>query len=153
MRQFFAVLISILFFLSCNNDIIVRSEKKLPVGIWKYEDTLKARFDLMDNSIPYDICLDVYYTKDYPFQNIYFKITDDFTGESNTDTVTVNLFDKYGAALGKSKKGGYKKKIILRKGFIFKNGGNHNIEIMQFTRKDSLEGINELEFFIEKTKK
>ena len=126
---------------SCNNTEIFSKEIKLPHDKWTYSDSLKGTFEIKDTSETYDLLLNLSHKDAYPFQNIYLRITDDFTGITKTDTVNINLSDEYGIWKGKSIAGDKSISTILRKKFRFKEIKNYNFTIEQFSRNDTLSGI------------
>jgi len=138
-----------LFVLSaCNNDEIYKNTKKFPNEIWTYNDVFSSDFSIKQDTAHYDIFLGINHTENYPFQNIYLKITDDFTGSLNTDTININFYDKSGIIIGKKQGKNHYLNTLLRKSFKFPKSGNYSIKIEQLTRKDSLEGISDIKFKI-----
>ena len=144
----------ILFFLlllySCNNNTVFESIKEFPDRIWTYDDTFTSEFSIKNDTVHYDIYFGISHNENYPFQNIYLKITDNFTGSLNADTINIDLYDKSGMIKGKKYGSNYHLNTLLRKSFLFPKSGNYNIKIEQFTRKDSLEGVTEVDFLISK---
>jgi gliding motility-associated lipoprotein GldH len=142
-------LISISFFISCTNNDVFSHTKEIENSIWIYDDPFTASFKIMD-TLGYDIFLSVNHGNYYPFENIYIKITDDFSGEISTDTVSIDLADEYGVWKGKGSSN-RKHNTLLRNEFSFPDTGIYNIKIEQFTRTDSLREVEQIAVFIKRS--
>ncbi len=152
--KYFPLLFLLLFFLiSCENHTILSSEKDIENQVWTYRDTFSTDFSIKNNNIPYDIMLNIVYNDEYPFQNIYLRITDNFTGKKNIDTVNINLYNKYGMVKGEKRGKDYDLSTILRKSFKFPATKKYSIKIEQYTRNDSLQGVSAVNLYINKAKK
>ncbi len=148
MMKYLPLLLLLLLF-SCGNNHVVFVEKDLPDNnIWLYADFFNASFDV-ERNVPYDIYFGLEHTGDYPYENIYLRITDDFKEKKDTDIVSINLSNPYGIWYGKKSGDIYSFNTLLRKSFKFDKPGKHSIKIEQFTRKDSLEGVKAIKFYID----
>lgn len=138
--------------ISCGNKTIFSTEQKCENDIWLYSKPLQAEFKIEDTTKLYDIEFSLTHTDNYPFQNIYLSVNDDFAGKMLTDTVNINLSDEYGKWTGT---GASDKKIhtFLRKSYKFPKAGSYNIGIQQFTRKDSLSQIKDIGFSVKEVDK
>ncbi len=145
-------LLSVFLLIACNNNKVFKTQKELGNSIWTYSDVFRSVIPVKDIAEPYDIYFSIEHTENYPFQNIYLRISDDFHGKINIDTINFDLYDKYGIAKGKKHGKNYNVSILLRKSFKFKNPGDYKIEIEQFTRTDSLEGVTGLGFSLNAAK-
>lgn len=147
---FLASLNLILF--SCNNKEVYSTELNCGNEQWDMKNPLKAQFMIDDTTKLYDIGISLTHTDEYPFQNIYLRIVDDFTGKSIVDTININLSNEYGKWIGK---GTNEKKIqtLLRKSFKFNKNGKYNIKIEQFTRNSILKDIRKIEFSVLESEK
>ena len=152
MKRIPLFLIPVFLLLACNNNTVFKAQKELEKGVWTYRNVFKSEIPVRDTSKLYNIYFNIEHTGDYPFQNIYLRISDDFQGKTITDTINFNLYDKYGIAKGKKHGDKYNASILLRKSFKFKKPGNYKIEIEQFTRTDSLAGISGLGFSVNNAK-
>lgn len=146
------IFFGLLVFNSCSNKEIFTAEMKIDDGKWAYSEPFKGTFEIKDTSQSYDIQLNISHKDDYQFQNIYFRITDDFTGTTETDTVNINLADEYGVWSGKGISKSRELHSILRKSFKFKSQKKYNFSIEQFSRQDSLNGMRSIELIVLNTK-
>lgn len=147
---FIAYLSLVLF--SCKNKEVYSNELNCENDQWDMKNPLKAQFMINDSTKLYDIGISLIHSDEYPFQNIYLRVDDDFSGKLNVDTVNINLSDEYGKWIGK---GTNEKKIqtLLRKSFKFHKNGNYNIKIEQFTRNEILKNIRKIEFSVFESEK
>ena len=155
MKYVFAVLILVsLVFCSCNNDIVVKKTKRFDTKQWVFSSPLKADFAIEDKSQKYDIVYFISHSDEYPFQNIYLRITDDFSGKINIDTLNIDLMSKNGFWKGEKNGDSYEYKIKLYDNFSFpENKNNFNIKIEEFTRQDTLKGILKTGIIVKKRNK
>jgi len=150
MKNTLIFLITISFFISCTNNDVLSHTKEIDNSIWTYNDPFTASFKIMD-TLGYDIFFSVNHGNYFPFENLYLRITDDFSGESSTDTINIDLSDNYGIWKGKGSSS-RKYNTLLRKEFSFPDTGIYNIKIEQFTRTDSLREVEQVAVFIKRTK-
>ena len=147
MKYLLPVLVFIAF--SCGNKHTFVVEKEMPKGdFWTNDDFVRAEFNV-DKGIPYNIYFELKHTDDYPFENLYLRIIDNFTGKKDTDIVNINLANSYGIWYGDKRGDNYTFSTLLRKAFKFKDSSIHAIQIEQFTRRDSLEGVTKVSFYID----
>jgi gliding motility-associated lipoprotein GldH len=135
---------------SCNNNEVYSGEKKIKGNFWLYSDPLTGTFQISDTSISYDVLFELTHQNDYSFQNLYLRITDDFTGKLISDTVNINLADEYGVWIGKGISENKKLSIPLRKAIKFKKLATYNYKIEQFSRSDTLRGISKIALVVRK---
>ena len=147
------ILLGFLVFNSCSNNEIFTAEMKFAEDKWIYSEPFKGSFEIKDTAQTYDIMLNISHKDNYSFQNIYLRITDDFTGVTKTDTVNINLADEYGVWKGKGISDNRSLDTTLRKKFRFKEKRNYSFNIEQFSRQDSLPGILNIEFLIQGSEK
>ena len=150
MKHTLLILISVFFLSSCAEKDVFRHSKDIDNSIWKYDDPMSASFEIIDTFV-YDIYFLVNPGNYYPFENIYLRITDDFTGEAITDTVNIDLSDNYGVWKGKGSSI-RKFSALLRREFRFPDTGIYNIKIEQFTRTDSLKEIEQVGILLKRSK-
>lgn len=151
LNKIIIIFFGLLVFNSCSNEEIFTAEIKFDDGKWAYSEPFKGTFEIKDTSQSYDIQLNIRHKDDYQFQNIYLRITDNFTGTTETDTVNINLADEYGVWSGKGISKSRELHSILRKSFMFDSQKKFNFSIEQFSRQDSLNGIRSIEFIVLKS--
>lgn len=145
-------LIIIFIFSSCEEKHFYQSKKEFDNYKWANSDKFISNVEINSIDKPFDIWFEINHNDNYPFENIYLRITDDFIGKIVTDTVNINLSNSYGIWTGKKSGKTIELKTILRKSYKFPKPGKYNIEIEQFTRVDSLSGVSSVGFFINENK-
>ncbi len=148
-----SVFFVVIFLSSCDNSIVYENEKTFEEDKWCFSDAFSSDFDLSDNSVPFDVDIRVVHTDNYPYENIYLRLTHDFGAAKKVDTLTFNLSDRYGHWKGDKNWGGnYEYAFNYLKNYkIEKKSGNITIE--QFSRDDTLSGVNKIGIDIKKERK
>jgi len=147
---YLGIILSVVF-ISCNENHTYSFEKKIENNLWSYDDEVKFYPQIDDASLLYDLSLQIKHGEFYSFENIYIRISDDFTGVLNVDTISFNLSNRNGFWIGTENNDYYDATFLLRKGFKFPKKGKYNFKIEQFTREDSLTEINSIKMFIDKS--
>ena len=138
---------SLILFLisSCDKAPIYQQKENLGES-WLHADSVRFNLPAPDTSTAYAMTLDLLHTLDYPFQNIYFKITTVYpSGRRTSNLLNIDLADKSGAWYGNW---GSKNCLLvapLRDNFYFSEAGEYSITMEQFTRLDPLPGLTGLE--------
>lgn len=141
-----------LLFLSCGEKHLFYSENQFENLKWAHAEKFISSVIIESTEKQYDISFQIKHNDNYPFENIYLRITDDFTGKEIIDTVNINLSDNYGIWKGDKNGNVFKQKTILRKSHKFPQKGNFNIKIEQLTRVDSLLGVQSVGFLVDEVK-
>jgi len=152
------IITGVVFFIAiltaCNNDVVLQKIKNFDNNEWAFTSPFKTNFALKDKARKYDIYFLISHSQDYPFQNIYLRITDDFSGKTHTDTVSIQLMNKNGYWKGEKKHGFFRYEVPLHKNFSFaENKDSFHIKIEQFTRQDTLKGVKNTGIVIKEIKK
>ena len=151
---FTGLIFFIVVFTACNNDVILQETKNFDNQEWIFSSPFNMNFAVQDKSRKYDIYYFITHSEDYPFQNIYLRITDDFSGKTRIDTVSIELMTKTGFWKGEKKHGFFRYEVPLHKNFLFpENKDSFHIKIEQFTRRDTLRGIKNTGIVIREIKK
>lgn len=148
MKNLFLFFFLSLLMLSCKNEQVFSIEKKPEGGHWLHSDILTGTFEITDSSGPYDILFEIEHKENYAYQNIYLKISDDYSGKMSSDTVNIDLMDQYGVWFGSGFSGSKIYRIPLRKNLRFYKNKSYNFNIQQFTRNDTLQGIERIKLYV-----
>jgi gliding motility-associated lipoprotein GldH len=136
----------ILLFLACAKEkTVFEKNYDITQHQWLYKDTLNFNFDITDTSALYDIQLMVRHDNTYPFQNLYTHISTQFPNAMRLQqTLNLDLADNTGKWDGviSGNKATYKTNI--QENAFFNTLGPHTITLEQFTRRDTLEGIEQI---------
>lgn len=139
------LLLCLLGFTACQ-DSFIYDEATAPEGaLWTYEQALSFDFSIQDTSLRYEFLLDVQHSQDYPFQNLYTRITTIFPDKtSQQDVISLELANKLGLWEGNCRGDDCTLTIALQERARFDTPGDYQLRFEQYTRRDSLPGIQEL---------
>jgi len=119
---------------------------ELPASGWTHDDTVEYKVDVQDTSAVYQLELVIDHSASYRYQNIYLDITTGFPDrEDRKEKLTIDLADKMGSWKGNCQRENCKLKVYLLEEFKFPAQGEYSFAFNQYTREESLVGINELE--------
>lgn len=136
--------------LSCGDRIIYEAETSLPDSVWQYKQPLTYQFAIADTSTRYNLYLDIAHTTDYPFQNLYTKIYTVYpSGRTAESQININLANKLGEWQGNCRGENCRLRVVLQQQTFFTELGEHQLTFEQYTRRDSLSGIETVGFSLE----
>lgn len=147
------VLITGMFFTSCNKDVVFSKYKTFEESQWSAKD--KAVFDLeiTDTQTLNNISLMIRHTETYPYNNLFLFVTTKYPdGKTLTDTMEVVLSNSKGEWLGSGAGDIYDFKVPIKKNVRFPLGGKYQFTFEQGMRVDPLPMIMDFGFEIEKSK-
>ncbi len=149
---FTCLLLLFLFLTSCGESYIYDKTHELEEGAWTYENTLDYSFDIADTTKIYNLLLAIEHSRDYAYQNCYFKIYTKFpSGEQVEQLLSLDFADKIGQWYGSCRSNSCSLLVDLQKGAFFNASGKHTIILEQYMRKNPLKGINSLSIKLEDT--
>ncbi len=135
-----------LFFFSCSkNKTVFEKNYDIAQHRWLYKDTLNFNFNITDTSALYDIQLTVRHDNTYPFQNLYTHISTQFPNAMRLQqTLNLDLADNTGKWEGNVSGSHATFKTNIQENAFFNALGKHTITLEQFTRRDTLVGIDQI---------
>ncbi|MDX9892476.1 MAG: gliding motility lipoprotein GldH [Bacteroidales bacterium] len=145
MNKIIILLISfLLFFASCKQDVFYEKMDQIDQEVWNVNQKLVYEFEIKDSMAYYDIYFHVRNTTDYPYQNLYFFLTNQFpSGLQMVDTLGCVLCDPFGKWYGKGNGRIKESKFLLRKQVRFQQKGKYVFTVQQGMRDDQLKGISD----------
>lgn len=136
------VLISFIFFISCDKGIVYQQNVKIEQESWTYDAPLLYEFEVKDTTEYYELVTNIEYDHDFSYENFYVKITTEFpSGKSAFDVVSFQLANKMGGWIGDCSSKNCDTELILQNRFRFKEIGAHKLYIENYSR-DDLDGLN-----------
>jgi len=129
--------------MACSEQGIVFSEEKLfSEDTWSYAEPIVFKIPVNDTTTRYQLLMDVSYSTDFDFQNLYVNVTTSFPDKKKIDDVlSLELADDRGIWNGKCSATECTSPILLRNDFRFQQTGIHTISFDQHSRKDNLKGL------------
>lgn len=147
------VLISFLF-AGCDDGILYQDSQKVNGEQWVYEDTLSYTFSVKDTTVKYNLLLDIYHERSFPYENLYLNIETSFPNSPATkQQLSFDLMDQNGNWAGTCKGNDCILEVMMKEGFVFAENGVYKIEINQWSREQSLSGITSIGLCIQESEK
>jgi len=135
------ILIAVLS-ISCNQNVYYEKMDTIENETWSMNQKLVYEFDIKDSTQFYDIYFNVRNTTDYPYQNLYVFLNNQFpTGKEMMDTLGCNLCDPFGKWYGKGEGRIKENKFLLRKKVRFQKKGTYVFTVQHAMRDENLKGI------------
>jgi len=149
------IVIIILIFCSvaCTNDSIFRDNFKVPDSEWHINNKANFKVNIEDNTIPYNVNINVRHNTNYRYRNIFLFINiTDPKGKNIQDTANLILADSKGKWLGSGLGDLRSITYTYRNRVLFPENGEYSFVIEHGMRDDYLKNISDLGLAIEKTK-
>ena len=130
---------------SCSEGALYEKTYSPEGETWRHAEPFQYAFTIPDTNGRYTFYLDITHSVDYPFQNLYTKITTSYPDQEDvTDLLSLELSDDLGLWQGKCGKQYCKVRIPLQTNARFKTAGEYALNFEQFTRRDSLPGVKSM---------
>lgn len=140
-----------MFLCSCGTAVLYEEHKDIPEFGWRYADTLNYEFSVTDTLQIYDLYLTLWHNREYPFQNMYVNVNTTFPGGQRlTERLSLEMMDEgHSTWLGDCGSGHCRLELSLQRGAFFQQPGTYQITLEQFTRRDTLPGVEKIALKIE----
>ena len=139
------ILLTGMLFSACQPRPVLNEKKTFPDQQWTYADTLDFEVAIDDTTQLYDLYLDVGHSPDFPNQNCYVKIFTRFPDGQRLDKlISLELADKSGAWFGRCNGKSCRLAIPLQTRAYFNQPGDYLFTIEQYTRMDTLSGVQSM---------
>lgn len=152
------ILIAVLLacvFIGCDDARVFEKNVDFEQRAWLVTDKPVFEFNVSDSTAPYNVYLTVRNTVDYPFSRFFvtYYLQDSSGNVLSKKLVGNTLFDATtGAPFGDSGVGDiYDHRFPILQNHTFGYAGLHKIELEQFMRKDTLDGVLAVGVRVEKT--
>lgn len=141
-RVLFFFLVFLITFTSCKNDVYYEKIDTIKEETWNMNHKLVYEFEITDSTQFYDIYFNVRNSTDYPYQNLYVFLTNQFpSGIKMVDTLGCTLCDPFGKWYGKGSGKIKDNKFLLRKQVRFQQKGKYIFSVQHGMRDENLKGI------------
>jgi gliding motility-associated lipoprotein GldH len=153
LSRFFITFLTISVLASCGPDYLFEAQQDIRDSQWAYADTLNFQFEVRDTTSRCDFFLDFDYAEDFPFQNIYLKLSTLYpNGKRLSKMRSFDLFDAQGRALGKGSGAGLRLRTSLQDNAFFNQTGPYTVTVEQYTRREALPGVRSVGLAVVKRK-
>ncbi|MDR2914753.1 MAG: gliding motility lipoprotein GldH [Tannerella sp.] len=152
LKNISTALISSCFFFSCSKDTVYNEFQPVQQNVWDKHSEYFFNFEINDNSLPYNISLQLRNSDIYPYQNLWILFNELQPSEVFIkDTIEFMLADDFGKWTGNGITL-FQNQIPIRKNYHFPDTGKYTISIQHGMRDDKLKGIEDIGLLIEKAK-
>jgi len=144
--RFFALLAFLIFLLlACDERRVYEDSRDFRERNWKVTDTPRFEFAIRDPGNKYNLYCHIRNSLDYPYARLFvrYALRDSAGAELHGKLVSEFLFDqKTGQPFGRSGLGDvFDHQFLLLNDYEFKRPGKYKLELEQFMRMDTLQGI------------
>lgn len=155
MKRSSSVLVVLLCLLSfsCQYHAVYDQYQAIDNALWEKEKEYFFTFTITDNAIPYNLYLEIRNNNRYPYRNLWLFSQEEVpVGPLVRDTMECLLADDYGKWYGNGISL-FHLSIPIKENYRFPHTGQYTYSFRQGMRQDSLPGIQEIGFRIEKAGK
>jgi gliding motility-associated lipoprotein GldH len=136
---------------SCGDHHFYEEQRLINAAEWYYSDTLLYQVDISDTVARYDIGMQIEHGTDFPFQNLYMRISTIFPdGETVAQTLPIDLADHTGIWYGDCGNKDCSVKVQLQNNARFDRIGIHSFKVIQYMRDDPIKEVEGITLFIDK---
>ncbi len=137
---------------SCGPKTIYKETMEIPNATWFKEKPLTFNFDIKDTITKHDILLNVRYKNDFRYTNQYVTVKTIFpTSNKVEDIVSLELCKSNGESNGKCSGESCTVPIVFQQKINFPYLGRYTIAIAQYSREDSIRGIESMELILQES--
>lgn len=145
MRFLLVFICSVFALWGCDRERVYEKNHDFENRYWAVREKPVFEFDVTDTTQAYSVYCNLRNSIDYPYSRIFIQYSlQDSSGNSlKKDLISSFLFDeKTGKPFGSSGLGDiYDQRIVLLENHTFKKTGKHSLQLEQFMRTDTLEGV------------
>ncbi len=146
-------LVLVLSLVSCGKRMIYSEFQPIPSSGWEADSAVSFTVNVTDTLTPYDICLHLRHTQQYPFQNLWLFVENTTPTETQIDTLEFFVADQRGKWLGSGWGNLRELALPYKQTVVFPTAGAYTFRIQQGMRDECLRGINDIGLTIESNDK
>lgn len=129
---------------ACGSDRIFEENIDFEKRYWHADSLAQFKFRVNDSTAEYNLYFNIRNTMEYPFHNIYIKynLQDSAGNVLREELINKNLFaEKTGEPLGDGLGDIFSHQFALVTGYEFPQSGLYQVNLQQYMRLDSLQGV------------
>ena len=143
-----AVLAAVSALTGCSSKTAYSRYLNIPSDGWQQDSVLTYDVAITDSLATYSVVLSLRHTPAYPYQNIWFFVQNETSGQ--TDTLEYYLADQRGRWLGNGFGDRKEMPCLLYEHVRFPKGGIYRYAVRQGMRQEWLRGVTEVGLIVEK---
>jgi gliding motility-associated lipoprotein GldH len=141
------ICIALISLSACGPKTFYKESKSVADAMWAKDNPLIFEFDVEDTVAKYDIILAVTYKEDFKYTNQYISVNTIFPNSKKIeDIVSLELTKSNGETYGKCSGNDCTVPILFQENISFSSQGKYKIIIGQYSRMDTISGIESMEF-------
>ena len=134
--------------IGCNSRTAFSEYRNVPLQGWDKDSVVCFDVNITDSMATYNVILSLRHTADYPYQNIWFFVQNETSGQN--DTLEYYLADQRGRWLGNGFGDRKEMPCLLYEHVRFPHGGIYRYAVRQGMRQEWLRGVTEVGLIVEK---
>ena len=146
-----SILLVVILFSACNNNVVYDENKEVNQRAWKTTDKLYYEVDITDTIKSYKLAINIRNTIEYPYSNIYFYMNTILPNGKVTKCDTIECYLAYpdGTWKGKGSSKIRDNRFWIAKNIKFEQKGKYTFELRQATIDSTLKGICDVGLHLE----
>ena len=146
-----SILLVVILFSACNNNVVYDENKEVNQRAWKTTDKLYYEVDITDTIKSYKLAINIRSTIEYPYSNIYFYMNTILPNGKVTKCDTIECYLAYpdGTWKGKGSSKIRDNRFWIAKNIKFEQKGKYTFELRQATIDSTLKGICDVGLHLE----
>lgn len=151
LNQCFLMAGMVLLAAACGESYVYKQSLPVNPQGWRFADTLDFRFSVTDTAARYNLYFEVEHARNFSRQNVYVNLYTKFPdGRRLSKPVSFDLFNARGETNGKCSGDRCRVQLVLQENTRFNQPGEYLITVEQYMRQDSIPGIYQMTFFVQK---
>jgi len=153
MRKYWVILALMPLFFSCGSRDVYNQFVTMSDNAWHSDSLARFTFNIEDNTVNYNILINIRHTDKNPWQNLWLFINK--TSPDNIilkDTLMIMIADDFGKWLGAGSSSVFNKPIVYKANYRFERTGTYHYSIVHGMRDTTLTGIRNVGLRVEKIK-
>lgn len=143
--------VPVLLLASCADNAITDVNMAVKGHNWSYINKIKVPVNVEDNTIAYNIYLNLRHTADYKYSNIFVRIHESGPGMKHSTTrQEFTLAEPDGEWLGKGSGNLYSYQLLYKEGYHFPAKGTYIFEVEQNMRDNPLKEVSDVGIRVER---
>jgi len=121
---------------------------------WQYDEPKSFDFEISDTLHAYDMVLTINHRDIFPYQNLYLKTQTTFPSDTTIEqSLSLEIANAAGFWFGECSGSKCELSIPIQSNVHFKEIGKYRLQVEQYTRTDTLQGIDRIKLsLVEKTR-
>ncbi len=146
MRRYLLMVVTLLFIVACNENLVYSEYAPVNNGNWKKEDTIRFQLRDLDTLSKHNVFLNIRNDERYEFSNLFLILEMEApNGNTKVDTLEYEMALPSGKWLGKGMGSVKESKLWYKENIGFEDSGVYKVSVLHAMRKNGeVEGLEDL---------